>query len=55
MLFNRLKVLCDDNGFNMMLQNNDFAMHILLGDHDDVFNELFLLFVGSAWSIRDNF
>ena len=55
MIFNKLKVLCDANVFNMILQTHDFALHILLGGRDNAFNELFLSFVGSAWSIRDNF
>ena len=52
-LYSKLKTLCDANVFNIMLQNHDFALHILLGDHDDAFNEHFLHFIGGAWSVRD--
>ena len=55
MLFNKHRVLPDDNVLNMILQNHGFALHILLGDRGDAFNELFLSFVGRAWSIETIF
>ena len=39
--------------FNLFLQNDDFAILMLLGDHDDNFNELFLDYLGPAWTLRN--
>ncbi len=52
-LYNSIKHACDDNVFNLFLQNLDFALCLLLGDHDDCFNEHFLKFIAEAWIIRD--
>ena len=40
--------------FNLFLQNDDFAILMLLGDHDNYFNELFLDYVGLAWTLQNN-
>ena len=45
----------DDTVFNCILNDPSFAVAILLGDHDNVFNQCFLDFVTKIWSKRDSF
>ena len=39
--------------FNLFLQDQSFAMCMLLSDHDDAFNYLFNEYLEKAWRIRD--
>ena len=54
-LFTKLKVLCDENVFNMFIQDLEYAKYMLLGDYDDVVNNLSLQFLSDIWSTRDSF
>ena len=48
-LLHKLCAQCDANDFNSILQDHDFALLMFLGDHDNIFNELFLYCIGSVW------
>ena len=54
-MFDQLLKYCDVEQFNLFLQDPNYALYRLLGDHDNVFNECFLTFIGAAWDIRDSF
>ena len=54
-LYKNLKFSCEDNVFNMFLQNLDFATCLMLGDHDDVVNGHVLKYLNNTWRIRDSF
>ena len=40
--------------FSNMLVNWDVGIAVFLGDHDDIFNNIFLTLMDEAWYIRNN-
>ena len=48
-MFKNIQYSCDDNIFNMFIQNHDFALCMLLGDHDDALNSHFMEYVEQSW------
>jgi hypothetical protein len=54
LFFNVAKAV-DTETFSLFIQNVDSALGYLLGDHDDIFNKQFLLFVQKAWTITSDF
>jgi hypothetical protein len=53
-MFSAIKISYGDEIFSRFLQNHDFAIICLLGDHDDDFNRHFLSYLQTAWSVRKN-
>lgn len=53
-MYNNIKQ-SDSVDFNMFIQNQDYAIYRLLGDHDDYYNRHFLAFIEAAWNIRNSF
>ena len=54
-LYKNLRFTCDTNIYNMFIQNFDFAICMLLGDHDDVLNGHSIKCLTDMWRIRDSF
>ena len=51
-MFDKLKVLCDTSSFNMFLTDTNYALYMVLGDCDDVFNKCFLEYLKDTWPER---
>jgi hypothetical protein len=51
MLFN-IRKETDDVNFSSFIQHDDGMICYLLGDHDDVFNKMFLTYLHKIWLIR---
>lgn len=54
MLSNLARAL-EENIFNFLISDLNYTLLLLLGDHDDVFNRLFLKFLSVAWPLRQSF
>ena len=45
----------DTYTFHPILQIPELLFMFILGDHDDIFNAVFLDFISKAWSLRNDF
>jgi hypothetical protein len=52
-MINDIKSCVGSQIFDCFIQDMDFAVSAVLGDHDDYFNQHFLRFVGKAWTLRN--
>lgn len=53
-MYQQIQANCDDNDFSLFLQDLNYALYQLLGDHDDIYNKCFLNFLGAAWDLRNS-
>jgi hypothetical protein len=51
-MLNNIRNNVNDNLFSFFIQDPNFALCAVLGDHDDCFNKHFLTFIDKAWVIR---
>ena len=54
-MFRNIKDNINDTIFSNFICNQDLALDMLLGDHDDIFNNQFLQFLSNAWKRRITF
>ena len=54
-MYLNLEKAVDPETFNMILQSPELALVLLLGDHDDIINEIFLNYLSHAWLIQRDF
>jgi hypothetical protein len=53
-MLNGIKATYGDDVFSLFIQDQDFALQCLLGDHDNDFNSHFLSYLQKAWTLRQN-